>query len=203
MIPAELEEVRRTRRTTEALVEGLPQEQLDRPPAPDRWTLGEILDHLLLTDAVYRREIGELVARRRADRTPFLYRGFSELDVSVLFLPRSLLPMTEPALLVLNLFVPRSWRDALVRNRALPAQNPGASQPRAGRPGGELRRELATSLAALERLMEDNQDLDFRALRYYHPLLGYNDVPQMLRFVANHESRHQEQIREILARRAA
>ena len=40
--------------------------------------------------------------------------------------------------------------------------------------------------------------LDYREMRLSHPLLGDNNVLQLLRMMRLHEERHQEQIRDIL-----
>ena len=63
----------------------------------------------------------------------------------------------------------------------------------------ELRRELSGMLEFVERTYAENPGVRFEALRYYNPILGLTHVPGMLAFSASHESRHQEQMREILA----
>ena len=197
-VAEELDLVRWTRRETLDLVAALSQDELERRPAPGKWSVGEVLDHLLLSDGIYRADIAELIARAHRGGPTELDRHFRDLDASILFIPKALLPLLELPLLLLNPLMPRSLRDFAVRSRWVPAQNPTATTPRPGRSGDELRRELAASLEELAGLIAANPDLDYRALVHRHPLLGTNDVPQLLRFVANHEARHQDQVRDTM-----
>lgn len=194
----ELDIVRETRRKTLTLVEGLSQKQLDGRPSADKWSIGEVLDHLVLADGIARRDFAELIELARTGREPFLVRRFSDFNPSLLFFPKPLLPFVELPLTVFNLFMPHAVRDFLVRNRVLPAQHADATTPRRGRLGEDLRNELDQSLAATVSLFAAHSDLDFSCMRHLHPIQGLNDVPGLLRFIANHEGRHQQQIREAL-----
>lgn len=195
---AALERLRRVRTATLALVRGVPQERLDRRPAPDRWSPGEILDHLILADRLYRRDLEHLFELARAGERPVVRRGFDDFNPSVLFFPKALLPLLEPPLALLNAILPDAFRDAIGRARWIPAQNPDAAEPRRGRPGRHLQRELEESLAATETLFQGSDALDLAAMEHYHPLLGRRDLDGLLRFIADHEERHQAQLREAL-----
>lgn len=188
-----------TRARTLALVEGLDQATLDRRPAPGRWSVGEVLDHVLLAEEFFRGEIERLAELARSGRPAVLRRSLSEVDISILFIPRPLLQLFETPVAVFGRFVPASVRELLLRNRILPTQNPSMATPRPGRPGEELRADLAASLERTRELLAANADLDYGRMIHEHPLLGSNDVPGLLRFLDGHESRHQEQIREALA----
>lgn len=201
--PPELERVKRTRRATLERMEGLSQGALDRSPRQGVWSAGEVLDHLVLSDALYSTDIRRLFEMAAAGEEPVLRRSFAELNPSIFFFPKALLPIAELPLAFFNLFLPRGARDALVRSRWVPAQNPDATAPRPGRPAAELRAELEAFPAQLSALFADHPQLDSRRLRHYHPLLGHNTVPQLLSFIANHENRHQEQIDDILRRTGA
>jgi len=195
---AGLEELAASRARTLALVEGLSQERLDCVPRPGCWSIGEVLDHLLLTDAFYRGEIEQLIDLARSGQEPVLRRSLSELDISFAFMPRALLPWLDLPLTVMSAFVPRVLRDTLLRSRLLPARNPAVSTPRRNRPAAELRAELAASLASTQALFAHNADLDFRRLVHQHPLMGTNDALELLRILTLHEERHLDQIREAL-----
>lgn len=196
-----LEEIDRfatTRVQTLALTNDLSQERLDRRPASGKWSIGEVLDHLLLSEEFYRGEIERLIDLARSGREPVLRRSFSDVDVSIGFIPKSLLSLFEIPITFAGLFVPNAVREAILRNRLIPAQNPSFATPRHGRSADELREELVASLAKTRAILETNTDLDYRRMVIQHPLMGSNDVPGMLRFLALHEQRHQDQIREIL-----
>lgn len=188
-----------TRSRTLALVEGLSQEELDRRPAAGRWSVGEVLDHLFLAEEYYRGEIERLIDLARSGREPVLRRSFSDIDVSIGSIPKPLLSLFEIPIALAGFFVPTAIREAILRNRRIPAQNPSFATPRRGRPAGELRADLVAALAKTRAVLEANPDLDYRRMVIQHPLMGRNDVPGMLRFLALHEQRHQEQIQEALS----
>lgn len=198
-IEAELAAFRGTRRRTLGMAEGLSDERLARRPGDGGWSVGEVLDHLVLAEEVYRGDIERLIALRRAGRRPVIRRTFRELDVSILFIPRQLLPLLEIPFSVAGAFVPRSVREGLARSRWLPVQNPTRAEPRHGRPGADLMRELQESFAVTERLFAGADDVEWDGMTISHPLLGTNDVPALLRLMDRHEQRHQDQIRDVLA----
>jgi hypothetical protein len=102
-------------------------------------------------------------------------------------------------LTVVNAFVPRPVRESVISSRWIPARTAQAMAPERGRPAAELRDELLRCVQDLETLLASNGDLDFGALVIEHPLLGTNNVPELLRLFVLHEQRHQSQIEEILS----
>jgi hypothetical protein len=198
MFRPSLQRFRTVRVRTLCLVGDLTQAQSDWLPAPDKWSVGEVLDHLLLAEKYLRQEIRQLIDLKKARRTATLRRGFAELDISLGFIPKSLLPFLEIPFAVVNLFVPSAVRGFLVRSRLIPAQHPTVATPRKARSASELRTELGASFRETEALFEANPSLDYRQMFYVHPLLGSNDVLELLHIVTLHEERHQEQIADVL-----
>jgi uncharacterized damage-inducible protein DinB len=198
MYQADLALFRAIRHRTLELVEGLSQPQAEFSPGPGRWSVGEVLDHLLLAEGLNRREIAQLIDLAKSGRTPYLNRTFADLNVSIAFIPKAMLPFLEVPFRLLNMLMPSSARELMTRYRLIPAQNPDVGTPRRGQPIDELRRELRSSLQETEALFEANPTLDYRAMIHEHPLTGVNNVLQLLRFVASHERRHQSQISDIL-----
>ena len=198
MYQADLAFFHATRNRTLELVAGLTQAQAEFLPSPGRWCVGEVLDHLLLAEALNRGEISQLIEMAKSGQRPYLNRTFTDLNVSIAFIPKFLLPFFEVPFRLLTMVIPSSVRDFMTRYRLVPAQNPDVGTPRKGRPIDELRQELHSSLRETEALFEANPTLDYRAMIHQHPLTGANNVLQLLRFVASHEQRHQSQIRDIL-----
>lgn len=192
-----LDEFAATRAHTLAMANGLTQEQLDCSPAPNRWSIGEVLDHMLRAERVNREQVAQLIQLKREGKRPELRLTFSDLNVSVAGLPRSLLPLFEAPLTLMNMFVPDSLRNYLTRIRVVPFRNPDRATPRFGRPAAELREDLIVSLQETERIFQNNPDLDYDEMVVQHPLLGRYDVPGLLRFMSAHEQRHQAQIVDI------
>jgi uncharacterized damage-inducible protein DinB len=81
-VPQQLEAFRQAREDTLQLAAPLSQEQLDRSPAPGKWSAGEVLDHLAKTDAMNRSEIAQLVDLARSGRSPSVKRHFADLDAA-------------------------------------------------------------------------------------------------------------------------
>ncbi len=189
-----LDEFRATRERTLAMVKGLTQEQFDFVPAPDRWSIGEVLDHMLLAERLNRQQIETLIELKRKGRKPELNLSFSDLNISVARVPQTLLSLLEGPLTLMNMFVPNSLRNYLTRNRLIPFRNPDAASPRRGRPSNELCSDLIASLRETERLFQSNPQFDYEEMIVQHPLLGRYDVPGLLRFMSAHEERHQSQI---------
>jgi hypothetical protein len=199
MFEADLEQFRATRARTLVMIGSLTQPEMDYSPAPAKWSVGEVLDHLLLSEQISRRDIAELIQLKRTQRTPLVNRTLADFNVSLAFIPKFMLPFLELPLTMFNMFVPRAAREFLIRNRVVPAQSADIAIPRKGRSGDELRTELRSSLNETEALFEANPNLDYQNMISQHPLLGTNNVPQLLRLLALHEQRHQSQIADILA----
>jgi hypothetical protein len=189
---------RSTRGRTMTIVEKLSQPQMDFAPAPDRWSVGEILDHLILGQKLNLSYIAELIGRKKAGRSPVLSLSFSDLDVSVGYIPKSLLPALEAPFTMLNLFLPSRVRDFMTSHRLVPAQHPGITTPRRARPADDLCDDLISSLKEMNTLLESHSHLEYSEMVIQHPLLGSNNIPGLLRFLALHEQRHQSQMNNIL-----
>jgi uncharacterized damage-inducible protein DinB len=198
MYQADLALFRAARHRTLELIDGLTQAQTAFSPGSGQWSVGEILDHLLLAEALNRREIAELIAMKKSGRRPHLQRTFADMNVSIAFSPTSMLPYFEVPFRVLNMVVPRCAREFMTRYRLVPAQSPDAGMPHKDRPIGELRQELRHALQEMEALFEANPTLDYRTMMHQHPLIGVNNAVQLLRIIAYHEQRHQSQLSDVL-----
>jgi uncharacterized damage-inducible protein DinB len=172
--------------------------ELDYAPAPGTWSVGEVLDHLILSDQLYYSELKELFALKEAGKKPYLRRSFSDFNPSILFIPKPALPLLDVPFEVVNMFLPRTVRSFFIRSRLIPAEAPDSATPRPGRAGDVLRQELREGPDHLEALFAQLPNADFRTFKHYHPLLGENNVYEVLDFLTNHETVHQKQIREII-----
>jgi uncharacterized damage-inducible protein DinB len=175
----------------------LTQAQLDFRPRAGRWSIGEVLHHLMLAEELYRGEIGRLVDLARAGRRPYIRRTFSEVNVAPFFVPDAVLPMFDIPFSIMNRFIPQSVRDFAIEYPLVPIRNPSVSTPRAGRPAAELRAGLVSSLEQTRVLLASNGDLPFERMVSEHPLMGPANVPQILAFLARHERRHHSQIERV------
>jgi uncharacterized damage-inducible protein DinB len=197
MFQSDLELFRSTRQATLSLAEGLTQPQSEFSPAPGKWSAGEVLDHLLLSEKLYREKFAQLIELQKAGKKAEVVSSFAEIDTSIMAIPKAALPFLEMPFTMMNLFVPSAVREAMTRYRLMPAQAPQVAQPHQGRRLTELQAELRSSFQETEGLFLMNPNLDYRAMYLSHPLMGRNNALQTMRIMALHEQRHQEQVRTI------
>jgi uncharacterized damage-inducible protein DinB len=201
MYQPDLELLHRTRGETLRLCSAVSQEQSEFAPAQGKWSVGEVLDHLLLAEKFYRAAFARLIELDKSGDRPVVSNGFSEVNTSIAFIPKSLLPLTEIPFTILNMFVPSAVREFMTQFPILPAQNPDMAKPEKGKPVTDLRQALQSSYAETAALFHANPALNYRRMRYRHPLMGDNNALQLLRIVSLHERRHQGQLGDILGSR--
>ncbi len=197
-----INEVRKVRRRTLEMLEPLTQAELDAREAADRWSPGQIADHLIKANRMYLGEIHKLIALKRAGKRPEIYVRLSEMQFEVPFLPRFLMPLADVPVGLFNTLLPASLRELFLRSPILSAQAPAVLRPEAGRRREDLLADLRQTLEETERLFVDHRDVDLSELRYYHPLFGFNGLDGILGLMASHEERHQKQLAQAVARLA-
>lgn len=193
--PEAFDSLRRARGDTLGLVEDLSQAQLDASPEAGRWSIGEVLDHLVRSDEMFLKEIRTLADRQRRGRAPLVYRGLGNGGGLFGSLPWPLRLPVEGTVACWNLVIPAVLRRWAIGQRQLRAQAPKVLRPRARRSREALFADLRASLEELEGL-ENADDIDLSIGLYYSPILGFNTVPGLIRLAAQHERRHQGQILE-------
>jgi DinB superfamily len=198
MLKANLQRFRSIRARTLAMIQGLSQTQMDYSTAPGTWSIGEVVDHLILSVEIILSDIAELIELTKAGKKPLLYRSAADFNITAFFIPKCMLPFLEVPFNFLNMFVPDSVREFFVRYRLIPARAADIATPRQGRSTAELRDELRSSLEELEALFAANPSLDYDTMMHQHPLLGTQNVPHLLYIMGLHEERHQSQMADLL-----
>ncbi len=112
MFNQDLEMFRLTRAETLRVSAGITQAQSEFAPAPGKWSVGEVLDHLLLAENFYRRIFVRLVELQKSGARPVIRSSFAEVNTSIAYIPKSLLPLLEVPFTVFNMFVPAVVRAA-------------------------------------------------------------------------------------------
>lgn len=190
-----LERLRAARADTLALLAELDQPALDARPDPERWSLGEIFDHLVRADEMFLAEIRVLADRQRRGRTPLVVRGLDAVGAPFGSWPLPLrLPM-EGTVAFWNLFTPPVVREWLLGQRGLRAEAPEMLRPHPGRAKEALAADLEASLDEVAELVAAD-DLDLGVAVYYSPVVGFTNAFGLVRLLAQHDRRHQGQIRE-------
>ena len=150
-------------------VQKIPPALLPESPAPERWSVEQVLEHLVLTE----RQIGRLLKKLFSDAVA-----------------RHLAPETDtrPILAAIDT---RRITDRSIRTVAAESLRP---QGKLTAP--ESLSELATARVALEEAAKIGSGLALSEVVYAHPTLGPLNGYEWIAFVGAHMARHHEQIRE-------
>lgn len=171
-----LDHLEAERAALDAAVHAVPAVERERRPAPECWTVAEVVDHLARVEKGVARLVVKLAAEGRA---------------------AGLGPETETgsvlgALDGRGIEVPSSPRVA-----------PERVQPRADVEASTALAALRETRVELRDALTAADGLALGALRWPHPVLGELDLYQWVLFVARHEQRHRRQIDAIAARLAS
>ena len=80
MFNQDLEMFRLTRAETLRVSAGITQAQSEFAPAPSKWSVGEVLDHLLLAENFYRRIFVRLVELQKSGARPVIRSSGSSIQ---------------------------------------------------------------------------------------------------------------------------
>ena len=167
-------ELRANRERVSALAKPLDPEQLVRKPSPGKWSVGEILEHLVLMDGLFLSAIEPLVKSTRPDAG-------------------------APARAFHSTFVGRQIAGALEKPKAL--KSPKVAAPGTPR-GGVLEAFLAGDTMYMS-LMERATSLDWNAVRLRPPVMPWLPLKMNLGDVFHvhrvHVTRHLAQIERAVA----
>jgi hypothetical protein len=154
------------------VVAGMTKEELDQRPAPDRWSPGEILHHLQLTELSVVR-----LLERQVERAEKMGLGPDSGRTSLL----------------------HSLDDLSIERVRQKLVSPEGVRPAHGMTRLALLDGLAASRAALLVQAEKADAFDLSQLHAPHPAFGRLDMYQWILFIGQHELRHLHQIERELA----
>lgn len=183
---------------TLALIANLTQEQSDFFPSPGVWSIGQIVEHLLLTERLYRTQFRNLIVQAGKGGETNIALTFEEIDTTLAFIPRDIMPLFTLPLNIFNAFVPRVVRETLFRVPLIAAVNPTSSEPAAYHSVMDLRARCVSSLAETAEIFEADLPRNLKDMTLSHPVLGTNTVPGVFGIITAHEERHHAQIRRVM-----
>ena len=160
----------RSREELRSAVGAVPEPLRDERPASDRWSVAHILEHLALVE---ERLTANLAARLEEAR----HRGLGREE-------------GDPSLLSPELRV-------RIVDRSERRQAPDPLQPHGGIGHEAAWERVETARAAFRLLVTRADGLALGGVIHEHPRFGAMNVYQWGGFLAAHEARHTEQIREI------
>ena len=159
----------RSRASLREAVDRVRAQQRDEVPAVDRWSVAGVLEHLALVDERFVAIIGSKIADARAAGLP----------------PEG----ADPALLPPSV-------ETMLSDRTERRAAPEPLHPR-GLSCGDAWTRAEAARAAFRQLVTGADGLALGRVIHEHPRFGALNVYQWAGFLAAHESRHAEQIREI------
>ena len=186
------------RNGTMRAVASLTEEQAGFRPNSKEWSVAQILDHLLLTEGLYRTQMSRMVDLARQGRSLNIDVSLSEVDLSLPFIPKALMPLMALPLTMMNMFVPQVLRETVLRFPVMKAKNPKISEPAAAKSISLLREELAASLAQTEACFAGTLPTNASRVTVSHPVFGRNTIANVFGLMAAHEERHGSQISSLL-----
>ena len=198
MIERDLAFFRATRARTQGLVRCLEQEQFDYAAGAGRWSVGEVVDHMLRAEAFNRGDIARLIALAEAGERAYLRQTLEVVNISIFAIPKPVFALFETPLNFFGRFLPAGAREYATLSRLVKLKNPDNVTPRRCRRGDDLRRDLRTSFDETSELLRSHPDLPYDEMIFDQPLLGTMNVPELVRWMALHEQRHQQQLCEVL-----
>jgi uncharacterized damage-inducible protein DinB len=158
------------RRELRAAVELVPAELRDQQPGPDRWSVAQVLQHLVIIE----KRIGMGMTKWVADAKA---AGVG--------------PEVETSSVLKSLDV------ALIADRSRPRNAPEEVRPDGELDAASAWTALEQTRAALRAGVMPGEDLALGEVVQPHPVLGPINLYQWLLFVGSHEVRHTGQVREI------
>ena len=160
-----------TRATLHTTVDAIPASIRETRPAPDRWSVAEVLEHLARVEEQLARLLSAKLAEAKAN-------GLLGPEVE-----------TSPVVGTLD--------EARVLDRGQRITANDRVLPRGELDCAAARASLEGSRAGVRELVAAYDGLALSAFTLPHPALGVLDGYQWLAFIGTHEVRHANQIREI------
>jgi len=153
-----------------AAVESIPEGRRELQPAPDRWSVAGVIEHLALLEARLAGLFKKRIAEGRA---------------------AGLGPDTETSSVIAS----RDVAILLDRTRRLTA--PEVVQPKTNMDAASAWRALEQAREGLRSTILEGDGLALNEIVHPHLVFGPMDLYKWIAFVGGHEARHTAQIREI------
>jgi hypothetical protein len=156
-----------------AVLHAITQPQADTRPADTEWSIGEIADHLAITERAYAGVVAELAAHAKPHE--FEYHE-----------------------IVKN----RPFRIEDTWNTEVTGKLPTPSEllPTRGKRLGELIQSLRDARSDSRRILGGFRDADLGVKFFVHPRLGIMTLYERIEQLAYHELKHLRQMERVLSR---
>jgi len=189
---------RSARQGTIDIIRDLTQSQADFTPASKVWSIGQNVQHLLLIEDLHRGNMRKMIEMARQGKGGNIDLTFQQINTSFAYIPREVIPVFAAPLNLMNMFIPRAIRETMFRIPLIPAIHPTFSSPAGHQPIDDLCSRAQSSIEATEAIFQGEMPPDLNQVTTSHPILGTNNIPQILGIIAAHEERHHAQMRSVL-----
>ena len=189
------------RGATMRMVAGLTSDQASFTPGAGGWSVAQNLDHLLLTEALYRGQIRKLLDLAREGKKTNIDVSLGEVDLSLPFVPKMMMPLMAVPLTMMNMFVPSALRETVLRFPIMKAKNPRISEPAKGKPIADLREQLQAAMEETEAMLSGELPANAWTVTVSHPVFGRNTIANVLGLMSAHEERHGIQMSNLMRQR--
>jgi DinB superfamily len=159
-----------------AATAALPEDQWPVRPAPDRWSVSDVFEHLHRVERGSARLVGKLATEARAAGHPSETETASLLDCLA---------------------------EARLTDRSRKFAAPERVAPEGGWSRARALEAVAGSRAELHATLAAADGLALQGVRHAHARLGDIDLYQWILFIGQHEARHVPQVAEIVEALAA
>jgi DinB family protein len=159
-----------------AAVDAVPPPLRVQRPAPDRWSVNEVLEHLSLVEGLFAKRLADAIAAAHDTVLP------PETT------PRTPLP---------------AWIETLLADRGNGRTAPPPAQPRGSLDDAAAWAAVTGSRAVMREAIAAGDGFALSSVTVDHPFFGTLSVYEWGELIAGHEVRHTAQIHEIAAQLAA
>jgi len=156
-----------------AAVEAVPPQARASKPAPERWSVNEVVEHLSLVETLFTQRIAAAIDKARQE-------GLGSEQAA----ERALLPTSI---------------ETMVADRINRRTAPEAARPQGNLDAATAWQRLEQARAVLRDTIEAADGLALSTVIESHPFFGPLTVYQFAELIAAHEGRHTAQVKEIAA----
>ena len=179
-------------------IQQLSQAQLDFRPGPKSWSVGQVAEHVALSERGLMNLVKSLFHDPGGRRV--LEVSYDQLPLTIQGLPTGVARLSFELIRPFSFmtrFTPKSVVQFMLANPIVKAKAAPQSEPAHGKARAELAAFLTEVRHSTLQFLESVKDKDLSQFHWSHPLLGYQDLCGMLDLIASHDNRHIQQIEDV------
>lgn len=177
----------------------LSQSQLDFKPSRNAWSIGQVAQHVGLTEELFQKYTRELLEAGGEEKKALRRVSLQELPLGPRMVPDFVLrlPFVALPVSVMASVTPRAFFSVLLENPLLKLRTAPVLEPKREMDRMELLNFLKRTRQSTLEILEPVQDWDLSQFRWEHPLIGNLDLYGVLDLLASHDERHGRQMDSI------